>query len=42
MDLRQRLAAANVAVYEDEPLPGYQRFYADDPFGNRIEFLQPH
>jgi hypothetical protein len=22
-------------------LPGYARFYLDDPFGNRVEILQP-
>jgi len=22
-------------------LPGFRRFYVEDPFGNRIEFLQP-
>jgi hypothetical protein len=25
----------------DEPLDGFLRVYADDPFGNRIEFLEP-
>lgn len=40
-DLRQRLVAAGVPVVDDEPLPGYDRFYADDPFGNRLEFLSP-
>lgn len=39
--LRARLEAAGVPTREDEPLPGYHRFYADDPFGNRLEFLQP-
>lgn len=38
---RQRLEQAGVPTREDEPLPGYSRFYADDPFGNRIEFLTP-
>lgn len=28
-------------VREDEPLPGYDRAYVYDPFGNRIEFLEP-
>ncbi len=23
-------------------LPGHARFYSADPFGNRLEFLQPH
>ena len=38
--LREQLAAAGVPVTTDEPLAGYERFYAADPFGNRIEFLQ--
>ena len=25
----------------DTDLPGFARFYVDDPFGNRIEVLQP-
>ena len=25
----------------DEPLAGYDRVYVDDPFGNRIELLEP-
>ncbi len=39
--LRTRLEAAGHATREDEPLAGYRRFYADDPFGNRLEFLEP-
>jgi catechol 2,3-dioxygenase-like lactoylglutathione lyase family enzyme len=27
------------AVRWDDDLPGFQRFYVDDPFGNRIEVL---
>jgi catechol 2,3-dioxygenase-like lactoylglutathione lyase family enzyme len=38
--LRARLEVAGVPVQDDRPLPGYRRFYATDPFGNRIEFLQ--
>jgi catechol 2,3-dioxygenase-like lactoylglutathione lyase family enzyme len=37
--MRARLEACGVPIREDEPLPGYQRFYAEDPFGNRMEFL---
>jgi catechol 2,3-dioxygenase-like lactoylglutathione lyase family enzyme len=40
--MRARLEAAGVAIVEDEPLPGYDRFYVADPFGNRVEILQPH
>lgn len=39
--LVERLTAAGVAVIEDQPLPGFDRVYVDDPFGNRIELLQP-
>lgn len=39
--LRARLLAAGAPVIEDEALPGYERFYTADPFGNRIEVLCP-
>ena len=26
---------------KDQPLQGYDRIYVDDPFGNRIELMQP-
>lgn len=39
--LMSRLAAAGVAVRDDEPLDGYLRVYVDDPFGNRLELLEP-
>ena len=39
--VRSRLGEAGVEVVTDEPLPGYDRFYASDPFGNRLEFLAP-
>jgi len=39
--LRLRLAASAVVIVDDEPLPGFDRFYASDPFGNRLEFLAP-
>jgi len=28
-------------VRTDEPLEGYDRCYVDDPFGNRIELMEP-
>ena len=34
--------AAGFAPQGDAELPGYARFYVADPFGNRLEFLQPH
>jgi catechol 2,3-dioxygenase-like lactoylglutathione lyase family enzyme len=39
--LRVRIEAAGHDIVEDEPLPGYDRFYTADPFGNRLEFLSP-
>ena len=39
--LRQRLVAEGQAPQDDEPLAGYRRFYLSDPFGNRLEFLEP-
>ena len=39
-DVVARCERAGVAVRRDEPLPGYDRVYVDDPFGNRIEVLQ--
>jgi catechol 2,3-dioxygenase-like lactoylglutathione lyase family enzyme len=39
--LRAALDAAGVIVRHDEPLEGYERIYVDDPFGNRIELLEP-
>jgi len=37
--MRERLRGSHVTIVEDAPLPGYERFYVDDPFGNRLEFL---
>jgi catechol 2,3-dioxygenase-like lactoylglutathione lyase family enzyme len=39
--LRTRLEQHGYAPYEDEPLAGYARFYVADPFGNRLELLEP-
>jgi hypothetical protein len=38
--LRRRLEAAGVEVVRDTDLEGYCRFYASDPFGNRLEFME--
>lgn len=40
--LRKRLTEAGFEVYDDEPLDGFERFYASDPFGNRLEFMEPN
>jgi hypothetical protein len=38
--LGARLETAGYPVSWDETLPGRRRFYTEDPFGNRIEFMQ--
>jgi catechol 2,3-dioxygenase-like lactoylglutathione lyase family enzyme len=35
------LVAEGYRVTDDEPLEGYDRAYVDDPFGNRLELLEP-
>ncbi len=39
--ISQHLREAGVPVVTDEPLDGYHRLYVSDPFGNRIELLEP-
>ncbi|MFD4602061.1 VOC family protein [Streptomyces sp. NPDC058464] len=36
-----RLTAHGAPVTWDDDLPGYRRFYSEDPVGNRLEFLEP-
>lgn len=40
--LVERLRAERVSVVDDDLLPGYDRVYVFDPFGNRIELLEPN
>lgn len=40
-NLRAKLAQAGYVLRTDEPLEGYDRVYVDDPFGNRIELMEP-
>ena len=40
-NLAVRLRAAGASVTWDTKLSGHDRFYSDDPFGNRLEFLAP-
>jgi catechol 2,3-dioxygenase-like lactoylglutathione lyase family enzyme len=40
-DLLAHLAAKGAAVTYDDTLPGFVRGYVNDPFGNRIELLEP-
>jgi catechol 2,3-dioxygenase-like lactoylglutathione lyase family enzyme len=38
--LAARLAEQGVTIEWDDKFPGYRRFYARDPLGNRLQFLQ--
>jgi len=38
--LRESLIAHAVKITEDDSLPDTRRFFADDPWGNRLEFLE--
>jgi catechol 2,3-dioxygenase-like lactoylglutathione lyase family enzyme len=38
---RSTLEAAGIAVIESIPIPGHDRFEVRDPFGNRVEMIQP-
>ncbi len=40
-ELAERLDAEGSAVRWDEELAPRRRFYGEDPFGNRLEFLGP-
>ncbi|MCX5513263.1 glyoxalase [Kaistia algarum] len=39
--IRASLTSAGYQLIEDDALPGYDRCYVSDPFGNRLEFLEP-
>ena len=38
--LIEKCRSAGYKVASDEPLEGYRRVYASDPFGNRIELME--
>jgi catechol 2,3-dioxygenase-like lactoylglutathione lyase family enzyme len=38
--LLERCTSAGYSITIDQPLPGYERAYVADPFGNRIELLE--
>lgn len=40
-DARARCESAGHPATDNQPLPGSDRIYVDDPFGNRTELLQP-
>jgi hypothetical protein len=39
--LAQRARAAGYEVKDDDDLPGHERAFIYEPFGNRLEFLRP-
>ena len=39
--LKAVIEAAGYTLKGDAPLDGYNRIYVDDPFGNRIELIEP-
>jgi predicted enzyme related to lactoylglutathione lyase len=39
--LLERCRKGGYLVVDDEPLEGYRRAYLADPFGNRIEVMEP-
>ncbi len=40
-ELVKRFKASGIDVIDDDPLEGYFRVYVSDPFGNRIELMEP-
>jgi catechol 2,3-dioxygenase-like lactoylglutathione lyase family enzyme len=42
LELEAKLKASGFILKDDEPLEGYRRVYVDDPFGNRVELMEPN
>jgi catechol 2,3-dioxygenase-like lactoylglutathione lyase family enzyme len=40
--LETKLKQAGYKVTEDEPIEGCDRRHVEDPFGNRLELIEPH
>lgn len=38
---RERLNRHGIVITESVPIPGFERYEFRDPFGNRIELIQP-
>lgn len=38
---RQKLEAAGIEIGDSAPIPGHHRFEFRDPFGNRVELIEP-
>ncbi|MDN4606649.1 VOC family protein [Sporosarcina highlanderae] len=39
-ELKSRLIASGYPITDEPPIAGRARFFTNDPFGNRIEFLE--
>ena len=39
-ELKSRLSQRGVTVHDDEANPGVKRTFAEDPWGNRLEFVE--
>ena len=39
-ELKAALLKCGLAVQDDDNIPGTRRFYAEDPWGNRLEFVE--
>jgi catechol 2,3-dioxygenase-like lactoylglutathione lyase family enzyme len=40
--LEELVNAGHEVKRDPEPNPGYERAFTSDPFGNRVELMQPH
>jgi hypothetical protein len=40
-ELRERVEAAGYKVSDTVPIEGFERIYVRDPFGNRLELIEP-
>lgn len=38
---RRVLEKNDIEIFDSVPIPGYERFEFRDPFGNRVEMIQP-
>ncbi len=38
---QKRIESSGLKVDDSDPIPGYRRFQFRDPFGNRVEMIQP-
>lgn len=39
-ELRETLKTRGITAIDDDNFPGARRFYAEDPWGNRLEFIE--